>query len=88
MEWLIKDVVYGLFFADDGIFDHVESEQINYVGMLCQGLPRPTAAHLEGLKRMGVSVEDARSITDMVNAVLRWCGNDISDSRLIKNGTC
>ena len=37
-EWLTKEVVHGMFYADDAVLDFTESELITYMAIACQGL--------------------------------------------------
>ncbi|KAL9094133.1 MAG: hypothetical protein Q9165_003548 [Trypethelium subeluteriae] len=83
MEWLTKDVVYGLFYADDGVLDTLETELITYTAIACQGLHVPLVNHLEGLKRMGLSAAEAEGVTECGKAVAQWAGQDTSAWRSV-----
>ncbi|QSZ30457.1 hypothetical protein DSL72_000011 [Monilinia vaccinii-corymbosi] len=78
MEWLMKDVIYGLFYADDGVLDNLETELLTYTAIVCQGLPVTIVNHLMGLKRMGVNAAEAEGITKCAQAVAEWAGQDTS----------
>ena len=81
MEWLTKDVVYGLFYADDGVLDMLETELITYTAIACQGLHVPLANHLGGLRRMGLSAAEAEGVTTCAKTVVQWVGKDTSGWR-------
>lgn len=38
-EWLIKDVVYGIFYADTPVLISMEKELITSMGIVCLRLP-------------------------------------------------
>src|ERR1700712_1749365 len=84
MEWLTKDVVYGLFYGDDGVLDMLETELITYTAIVCQGLHVPLINHLEGLKRMGLNMEEAQDVTACAKAVAQWAGQDTSAWRPVR----
>ena len=76
-EWLTKDVVYGMFYADESVLDNLESELITYMAIACQGLPTNVQNHLGGLLRMGLTVEDVEKVTECGEMVARWAGHDL-----------
>lgn len=73
-EWLTKDVVYGMFYADESVLDALETELITYMAIACQGLPTTVQNHLGGLLRMGLSVEEVEGVTKCGELVARWAG--------------
>ena len=73
-EWLEKRIIYGLFLSDHRILSKVETELVVLSGMMCQGLRDPAHWHLRGLRRLGVSMEDAKSVVASIRAVAEWCG--------------
>lgn len=75
-EWLTKDVVYGMFYADDSVLDALETELITYMAIACQGLETTVRNHLGGLLRMGLSVEEVEGVTDCGLMVARWAQRD------------
>ena len=76
-EWLTKDVVYGIFHADDSVLGNLEAELIMYTAIVCQGLRVPTENQLEGLHRMGLTVEEIQGVTACAELVARWAGHDM-----------
>jgi hypothetical protein len=78
IEWLMKDLVYGLFYADDAVLDWVESELMVFTSIICQGFHLTILNHLEGLKRMGLKMEEAQGVVDCAKAVAEWAGQDVS----------
>ena len=76
-EWLTKDVVYGMFYADESVLDNLESELITYMAIACQGLATNVQNHLGGLLRMGLTVEDVEKVTECGEMVARWAGHDL-----------
>ncbi|CAD6579971.1 MAG: hypothetical protein ASARMPRED_009310 [Alectoria sarmentosa] len=76
-EWLDKDVIYGMFYADDSVLDLMETQLITYTAIACQGLPTSAQNHLGGLLRMGLSVEDVELVTQCGELVARWAGHDM-----------
>lgn len=76
-EWLTKDVVYGMFYADESVLDWTETELITYMAIACQGLPTTVQNHLGGLLRMGLTVEEVEQVTACGELVARWAGYDM-----------
>ena len=74
-EWLTKDVVYGMFFADSSVLDSKETELICYTAIVCQSLP--VQIHLGGLQRMGLSLEEIEGVTECAKLVAKWAGCDL-----------
>ncbi|TGO19732.1 hypothetical protein BPAE_0335g00030 [Botrytis paeoniae] len=85
MEWLMKDVVYGLFYADDGVLEMEETELLTYTAIVCQGLPLTIVNHLAGLKRLGLNAEEAEGITKCAETVAQWVGQDTSAWRPVRD---
>ena len=88
MAWLSKEVCYGLFWGDTSILSNLETELLNYSGILCQGLNRssldqpptflcgPLANHWHALQSLGLSIEEANSVTAIVKQVAEWAGRN------------
>ena len=76
-EWLTKDVVYGMFYADDSVLDALETELITYTAIACQGLPTTVQNHLGGLLTMGLTLEEIEQVTACSELVARWAGYDM-----------
>jgi len=79
MEWLTRDVVYGLFYADDGVLGFLETELLIYTAITCQaGMQLPRSFHIGGLKKLGLGVKEVEAITKCAERVAQWCGQDTS----------
>lgn len=77
VEWLDRSLIYGLFLADHRVLSPVESELVILTCIMCQGLRAPTMWHMRGLRRLGVSEEDAEAVQSAVEAVARWAGRSV-----------
>lgn len=84
VDWLITDVVYGLFLADDGVLNMLETELMLYIAVLCQELNSPMLSHLNGLKRMGLNLAEVEGVTKCAKIVAEWAGNDTSAWRPVR----
>ena len=79
MDWLTREVVYGLFYADDGVLSFLETELLTYVALTCQpGMEVPRSYHIEGLKRLGMGLEEVEVVTKCAERVANWSGLDTS----------
>jgi len=74
--WLEKRVIYGLFLSDHDFLDKIERSIITISSMMPQGLHGATMWHIRGLRRLGVSVDDAERVCDIVKYLAVWCGRD------------
>lgn len=61
-DWLTKNITYGLFLSDRSVLNDVETEITVVTGIMMQNLPRESAWHLRGLRRIGVAKEDAEKV--------------------------
>jgi hypothetical protein len=68
-QWLEKGVVYGMFLADTRVLEQKVVSCLNIAGIMCQGLEAPTMWHVRGLRRLGVSVDDAEIVCEIVKRV-------------------
>ena len=73
-EWLTKDIVYGMFYADDSVLGNVETELITYTAIICQGLGVTVQNHIGGLLGMGLSEEEIEGVTECGEMVAKWAG--------------
>jgi hypothetical protein len=73
-EWLEKRIIYGLFLSDHSILNEIEAELVTLSSIMAQGLRQPTLWHIRGLMRMGISMEDAERVCDVVKDVAKWTG--------------
>jgi hypothetical protein len=71
-DWTSKEITYGLYLSDHSILNDVETELTVLSGIMIQNLPRETAWHLRGTRRIGVSKEDVETIQQCVCAQKKW----------------
>jgi hypothetical protein len=74
-EWLQKRVIYGLFLSDNRILNILECQCLNVSGMLCSGFKLPTMWHIRGLRRLGVNVQDAETLCNIIKKIAREVGS-------------
>jgi hypothetical protein len=67
-DWVSKNITYGLYLSDHSILDDVDTELVVLSGIMIQNLPRETAWHLRGTRRIGVSREDVETIQQCVSS--------------------
>jgi hypothetical protein len=65
-DWTSKQITYGLYLSDHSILNDVETELTVLSGIMIQNLPRETAWHLRGTRRIGVSMEDVETVQQCV----------------------
>ena len=65
-DWTSKQITYGLYLSDHSILNDVETEITVLSGIMIQNLPRETAWHLRGTRRIGVSSEDTEILQQCV----------------------
>ncbi|OAK99181.1 hypothetical protein IQ06DRAFT_294595 [Phaeosphaeriaceae sp. SRC1lsM3a] len=73
-DWTSKQITYGLYLSDHSILNDVETELTVLSGIMIQNLPRETAWHLRGTRRIGVSKEDVETIQQCIELVAKFCG--------------
>ncbi|KAF2125797.1 hypothetical protein P153DRAFT_369794 [Dothidotthia symphoricarpi CBS 119687] len=73
-DWTTKNITYGLYLSDQSILNDVETEITVLSGIMIQNLPKETAWHLRGTRRIGVSVEDVEALQECIELVARFCG--------------
>ena len=78
-QWLAKNVIYGMFWADESWLNRIETEIVVFSAILCQDVRNPTRRHLRALHRFGVSLEDIGQIMECVQKILHWAGKDTSE---------
>ncbi|CAN9279977.1 unnamed protein product [Alternaria alternata] len=74
MYWTSKQITYGLYLSDHSILNDVETELTVLSGIMIQNLPRETAWHLRGTRRIGVSRDDVETIQQCIELVANFCG--------------
>lgn len=80
MDWLFRDVFYGLLLSNDAILSTVETQMMTCAALACDGplLLRPLLIiHLGGLRNLGVHLEEAEAVMVCVEMVAKWVGTDI-----------
>lgn len=73
--WLSMNITYGLFLADRAVLNDLETEIVVLSAIMSQDLRTETHWHIRGLRRLGVSLEDARVVWDCVKLVAGFYGN-------------
>lgn len=68
LDWTSKAITYGLYLSDQTTLNDVETELTVLTGIMIQNLPRETAWHLRGTRRIGVSKEDVETLQQCVSA--------------------
>lgn len=79
MDWLFRDVFYGLLLANEAILSTVETQMMTCAALACEGpiLLRPLLTiHLGGLRNLGVHREEAEAVMRCVEMVAKWVGRD------------
>ncbi|KAG9203825.1 hypothetical protein G6514_002443 [Epicoccum nigrum] len=69
-DWTSKQITYGLYLSDHSILNDVETEITVLSGIMIQNLPRETAWHLRGTRRIGVSSEDTEALQQCVGIAI------------------
>lgn len=72
-EWTSKHITYGLYLSDHSILNDIETEITVLSGIMIQNLPRETAWHLRGTRRIGVSSQDVEVMQQCIELVARFC---------------
>lgn len=67
LDWISKNITYGLYLSDHSILNDFETELTVLGGIMIQNLPRETGWHLRGTRRIGVSREDVETIQQCVS---------------------
>ncbi|EMD85480.1 hypothetical protein COCC4DRAFT_56882 [Bipolaris maydis ATCC 48331] len=73
-DWLTKNITYGLFLSDRNVLNDVETEMTVVTGIVMQNLPRESAWHMRGLRRIGVAKEDVEAIRECCELSAKFCG--------------
>lgn len=77
VQWLEKDIIYGVFLSDFSVLDPVETQMVVLPAIMCQGVRGATGWHLRATRRLGVSVESVGAVQRAVEVVARWAGRDV-----------
>ncbi|KAI9799394.1 MAG: hypothetical protein M1833_004094 [Piccolia ochrophora] len=76
LEWLEKNVIYGLFLADFSVLGAVETELAVMPAIMCQSLRAPTIWHLRGMRRVGISDVDIQAVEEVIKVLATHFGKD------------
>lgn len=71
-DWTSKQITYGLYLSDHSILNDIETEITVLSGIMIQNLPRETAWHLRGTRRIGVSSEDTETLQQCVGITVQY----------------
>ncbi|KAI9705797.1 MAG: hypothetical protein M1820_005045 [Bogoriella megaspora] len=74
MAWTSIDITYGLFLSDRQVLDDIDTEMTVVTGIMIQNLPRESAWHLRGIRRLGVSQQDVETLQQCVGMVASFAG--------------
>jgi hypothetical protein len=69
-EFISTQLTYGFYLSPQDILGPVETELVTLAGIMIQNLPRETAWHLRGTRRIGVSMEDVELIQQCVGILV------------------
>ncbi|KAH8702976.1 hypothetical protein GQ44DRAFT_778295 [Phaeosphaeriaceae sp. PMI808] len=78
-EWALKDVIYGSFLSDLSILGQVENEMVVLACVAGQGAGSPVLSHYKGLRRVGTSAEEAKSVGAVIEIIAHGLGVDTSN---------
>ena len=84
LDWTSKAITYGLYLSDQTILNDIETELTVLTGIMIQNLPRETAWHLRGTRRIGVSKEDVETLQQCVSAFAGRNEMRVTDSSQIE----
>jgi hypothetical protein len=65
-DFISREITYGFYLSDHSILTPLETELVTLAGIMIQNLPLPTAWHLRGTRRVGVSKEDVELVQQCV----------------------
>lgn len=71
-DWTSKQITYGLYLSDHSILNDIETEITVLSGIMIQNLPRETAWHLRGTRRIGVSSEDTETLQQCAGITIQY----------------
>ncbi|KAF2682209.1 hypothetical protein K458DRAFT_420139 [Lentithecium fluviatile CBS 122367] len=67
--WISSEITYGLYLSDRQVLDDLDTEIIVLAGIAIQNLPLETKWHIRGARRIGISLEDVKTLMECVRAV-------------------
>ncbi|KAJ4351748.1 uncharacterized protein N0V89_007091 [Didymosphaeria variabile] len=75
--WISTEITYGLYLSDRQNLDDIDTEVVVLVGIMIQNLPLETAWHIRGSRRIGISLEDVKTMMDCVRKVGEFMGTKL-----------
>lgn len=75
--WISTEITYGLYLSDRQAVDDIDTEVVVLVGIMIQNLPLETAWHIRGSRRIGISLEDVKTMMDCVRKVGEFMGTKL-----------
>ncbi|EPE33558.1 AhpD-like protein [Glarea lozoyensis ATCC 20868] len=71
-DFISRHITYGFYLSDHTILGPIETELVVLSGIMIQNLPKETAWHFRGIRRVGVSQEDVESVHQCVELVAKY----------------
>jgi hypothetical protein len=75
--WISTEITYGLYLSDRQVLNDIDTEVVVLVGIMIQNLPLETAWHIRGSRRIGISLEDVKTMMDCVRKVGEFMGTKL-----------
>lgn len=75
--WISTEITYGLYLSDRQVVDDIDTEVVVLVGIMIQNLPLETAWHIRGSRRIGISLEDVKTMMNCVRKVGAFMGTKL-----------
>ncbi|KAL3451786.1 hypothetical protein BJX65DRAFT_266854 [Aspergillus insuetus] len=72
--WLSTEITYGLFLSDRQVLDDLDTQLVVLPAIMSQNLPNETNWHIRGTRRLGVPIEDVKTVTECVKLVAEFYG--------------
>ncbi|KAL3460342.1 hypothetical protein BJX64DRAFT_263326 [Aspergillus heterothallicus] len=72
--WLSTEITYGLFLSDRRVLDDLDTQLVVLPAIMSQNLPIETHWHIRGTRRLGVPMEDVKTVAECVKLVAAFYG--------------
>ncbi|KAL4887342.1 hypothetical protein BJY04DRAFT_212383 [Aspergillus karnatakaensis] len=72
--WLSTEITYGLFLSDRQVLDDLDTQMVVLPAIASQNLRKESHWHIRGTRRLGVSMEDVKIVTECVRIVADFYG--------------
>ncbi|KAI9371826.1 hypothetical protein BJX61DRAFT_487283 [Aspergillus egyptiacus] len=72
--WLSTEITYGLFLSDRQVLDDLDTQMVVLPAIMSQNLRKETHWHIRGTRRLGVTMEDVKIMTECVRLVAGFYG--------------